>query len=683
MLININKTVLYFIIFKFNSFYKINLNIKNDISDILNEVNDIINYLKNNYNIMDNTVINCTYELNEIINLFTTDTSEKDDSYHKNMINSIYKFYLMRSPQLQSKDYNKYYNNELLIQWIYDNMDIKSTDIILDGNMKINSYLDKIIYKNEDENSIYNKYYGFQNNPCIKKLLCHNILINKNINFYDNIIEGDILTKDITIKNKKMNFDVIFFDMISDKHNIIHANCCDRIKKYKIRGTNYESLMIQWVLSSLNKGGRSSIIIPNSFLYGESNQIIETKKYIINNMNITKIVQFDDSFYYYKGCNKNSIMFFENNLHACTTSNINFSSIKIDCNNVVEYDKNTITVDNIKNNNYSLYKEVYKNSPTSINSVETDYKLVKDIFTFTDTIDTINSTNTMVFVIPKYYKNSDSILYMKKEEIINDDNENQYIYINSDDKYNPEINYYYNYLYNILKNKINLFVKGKLNNINIEKIKNINIPIISIELQQSINSYYTEATNIYNYNIKLINTYKTMKKTIFNTFNNNNIKLEKLVNIVDYTTIKSTLPDKIIGVMKNSSQAGKITLLENKDILDKSDMSNMSNNMYYLTINKNSIYNIDFLYYYLQFNKDKIFEMANLTKKPNLSKNQLENLILSDEYTMIQEDIMVCCKDYDNSIMKLELENSNMKDKDIITILNKIYNFSILKSSKS
>jgi hypothetical protein len=377
-------------------------------------------------------------------------------------------------------------------------------------------------------------------------------------------------------------------------------------------------------------------------------------------------------------------------MHQSITSNITFSSIKIDCNNVVEYDKNTITVDNIKNNNYSLYKEVYKNTPTSINSVETDYKLVKDIFTFTDNIDNIDN---MVFVIPKYYKNSDSILYVKKEEIINDDNnedhnENQYIYINNIDNNNNNINnininYYYNYLYNILKNKINLFVKGKLNNINIEKIKNINIPIISIELQQSINSYYTEATNIYNYNIKLINTYKTMKKTIFNTFNNNNIKLEKLVNIVDYTTIKSTLPAKIIGVIKNSSQAGKITLLENKDILDKSDMSNMSNNMYYLTINKNSIYNIDFLYYYLQFNKDKIFEMANLTKKPNLSKNQLENLILSDEYTMIQEDIMVCCKDYDNSIMKLELENSNMKDKDIITILNKIYNFSILKSSKS
>ena len=137
---------------------------------------------------------------------------------------------------------------------------------------------------------------------------------------YNNFIENDINCQNNDYIHKNCinkSYDLIISYFPEGIKNIIHAECCERIKKLKIRGTKSEPLILQLIMSSLEHNGDAIVIIPNSLLFNDSKQHIETRKYLLENFNVICIISLENS--------NNSLIYFKNN---CITKNINFKIIK-------------------------------------------------------------------------------------------------------------------------------------------------------------------------------------------------------------------------------------------------------------------------------------------------------------------------------------------------------------------
>jgi hypothetical protein len=123
------------------------------------------------------------------------------------------------------------------------------------------------------------------------------------------------------------------------EYDLIYTNCNSKIKSLKIRGTKSEPMIFQFISQIMTKNGKALIITPNSFLFGDSNQHILTRKYLLENFNI-KIIDLN---------NKKSIIILDN------TNLINEILFEISGNNEM------ITIQNneIINKNYSFYYNNY------------------------------------------------------------------------------------------------------------------------------------------------------------------------------------------------------------------------------------------------------------------------------------------------------------------------------------
>ena len=207
-------------------------------------------------------------------------------------IKDLFKFYINNDNLNNVKEYSKYYNNDKLTEWITNFINPLDNNInIYDGNIKINSYLERITNNN--------KIYGNQPNEQVYELIIFDLYLNNKLDLCKHISNHDILYEDIISKKDSSNhdsfFDLILYDFSNNQHNIIHANCCTKIKKLKIRGTKYEPLLLQLIMMSLNKNGRALLIVPDILLFGNSTQVIETRKYLIDNFNVKKVCQLDES----------------------------------------------------------------------------------------------------------------------------------------------------------------------------------------------------------------------------------------------------------------------------------------------------------------------------------------------------------------------------------------------------
>ena len=246
-------------------------------------------------------------------------------------IDSVFKYYFENENLADIREYSKFYNKRDLVKWIFNmvKLDKNKVETILDGNVKINSFLEHALAFYKNDKTYQDKVLGVQTNDIIREISLLN---------YPNIINTDVLINDIP--SKLNTFDVIFFDFPLGIHNIIHANCCSRIKKLKIRGTKSEPLLLQYVMMSLNKNGRAVLIVPDSLLFSDSLQPIQTRKYLLDNFNVKKIVELE---------NMTTLLYFENN---GKTTSIEFSKL----NNMVETSLMKLDVSNVDVNNSLYYK---------------------------------------------------------------------------------------------------------------------------------------------------------------------------------------------------------------------------------------------------------------------------------------------------------------------------------------
>lgn len=612
-----------------------------------------IKYLYTKFNIDISFDINkITIKLYKLINSIDINKINK-----QTILNDIFEYYLNTDTLAIIKNYIKYYNKEILSEWILNigkpNI-IDQIDEIFIGNPKINSYFDILIKqckdKNIDFNKISNKLYGHQQNLIIKSLELLNIELNSNKNLNLNFTSNNLLIQDIDLAIH--TFDLIYFDFPIDIHNIIHANCCNKIKKLKLRGTKSEPLLLQLLMCSLKKNGRAVLIVPNSLLFSDSIQPIETRKYLIENFNIKKIIQIDESLYEGKG-NKNSVLYFENN---GLTKVVEFSKITLATNEkeIIETKQIDISIDKIKLNIYSLY---YKNYELIKNPKEINFVKFDELFEFKTNADEL--FNSEFICLEKYYKSEKSI----GKGIKNPDYWEHYII----EKNNDSNNFNIKLLENILRNKYQNLVKGKMNQFDLIKISQIDIPIISDTLKQSVSNYINITnTLILDINEKITNTHK-LKSYLLNSINlDKMISLEKIVELYNKKILPNTkLNINMIEIIRNGLSAGQVKIVNSND--------NILNNSHYIKITNNE-YQLEFIYYWLKYNESKLNELSKLNSQPNLSQTNLLNFKIPDISIEIQNELINHWADFDSIICKYEANNKMLVEKDIIGTIIKLSN---------
>lgn len=160
-------------------------------------------------------------------------------------------------------------------------------------------------------NITYKNMFCVDNNEFANIICKLNMRLQLNKHF-NSIIQADILKTELLIGG-----DVIICDIPTNIKNLTYAECCEDIKKLKMRGTKSEPLIIQLITTLLETNGTAIVLVSNNFLYRETIQHNMTRKYLVNNFNVTNIINVAN-------LNK-SIVIFNN---KAKTNIIHFSNIE-------------------------------------------------------------------------------------------------------------------------------------------------------------------------------------------------------------------------------------------------------------------------------------------------------------------------------------------------------------------
>ena len=122
-----------------------------------------------------------------------------------------------------------------------------------------------------------------------------------------NLLTKNSLYGDLT----QTQYDVILANMPFGLKGITHAECCERVKALKIRGTKSEPLFLQLMMVSLNMGGRCAVVVPDGMLVNSSSCHDDTRKYLLDHFELKRVIKMNGQYFMNTGI-KPSILFFEN-----------------------------------------------------------------------------------------------------------------------------------------------------------------------------------------------------------------------------------------------------------------------------------------------------------------------------------------------------------------------------------
>jgi hypothetical protein len=583
-----------------------------EIEKIINHDHNINHNNDHNINLNNNHMI-CIYDIITTLNLKNLQYNQNNFNYINHTIDIIKSSINHKSSMLLLSSNFGEFNNILNMSNSIEVFDICKENTILsqmeydynhhniDPKGHINS---KIIFKCED--------------------YIHNNIINK-------------------------SYDIIMCNFPTGLRNIIHADCCDKIKRLKIRGTKSEPLILQLIMMSLNINGKASLLVPNTLLNNDSKQHVETRNYLINNFNVTDIITCDNNL---------SILYFEK---TGLSKKITFS--KIQDNKIVKlFD---VFYDKIVKRNYNLYYEKYINIDCNMISTicNNNKKTLHDIVDIVECMNNISSNISSNYLrIPKFLSND-----TQKVEIIFDNCE-----LNCDDmslmvKDTNIINQkYFNYYFlHILSPHLITTTIGKSKKIDINTLLTNEISIPSIMNQNKIVSFYDINYSLINQIKKQIETVNILKYNYIETICNNYpmIKIKDLCD-VDVKPINCNITSDIdskghintilsLCVQRNSKSAGNTFYYETKtnNIVATQQIDpkgHINTNVFYLNNIKNTT--VELLYILLKHNETNLNKLASITNTINLSRSNLENFEIKNIPLDIQHKVVYKINEYDNMI---------------------------------
>ena len=641
------------------------------------------------------------------------------------------------------RDLGQYFTNREVIKYMIKlcepklkkNGDIES---ILDPSMGTGGFLSMSIkhlnkkHKNINWKLNKDRIYGFDVDETVKNMSILNALLECGQIFNKTFVKNDTLHNDYLIDKTIIDkVDIILANEPFGLKNIIHANCCKRIKDLKIEGTKAEPLFLQLMMQSLNIGGRCAVIIPDGVLFNDAKLYKLTRKYLCDKLRLSKVISLEDGLFLNTGV-KSSILFFVNDGE---TKEVEFCKIKMSNGEIVEESIIKVDIEEIKENDYSLFVNKYnKVEEEKLDGIE--YKKLGEICEFLPTTKHNTSIGQSTGKYRYYNSSQNDRLYLEtceinKESIIIGNGGS--ICVHYDTKFtaskhvtvaqviieNCLTKYIYYYL---LLNRYLLTDQSAgstitwLNKTNMGSIK---IPIPPLSSQEQIVEALDSIYDTIEGNSKLIQNYEKIKKGIIwsSTFNVEKKKLDEVAEInknnltknyknktIKYIDISSvnkgyinidTIKEFNIG--EEPSRAKRVASLN--DILLSTVRPNLEN---YLFINKNiysenliastgfavitsTKFNSKYLYNYITSPEitNYLVNSATGAMYPSIDNNTINNIKIPIPTKEIQEYIVKECEYYDNLIDILKKENERLQNNKIIEIvLKSVSNDNQLEESK-
>ena len=646
------------------------------------------------------------------------------------------------------RDLGQYFTNREVIKYMIKLCDPKlkkngDIESILDPSMGTGGFLSMSIkhlnkkHKNINWKLNKDRIYGFDVDETVKNMSILNALLECGQIFNKTFVKNDTLHNDYLIDKTIIDkVDIILANEPFGLKNIIHANCCKRIKDLKIEGTKAEPLFLQLMMQSLNVGGRCAVIIPDGVLFNDAKLYKLTRKYLCEKLRLSKIISLEDGLFLNTGV-KSSILFFVNDGE---TKEVEFCKIKMSNGEIVEESIIKVDIEEIKENDYTLFVNKYnKVEEEKLDGIE--YKKLKEILKDIPTTKTISSNDRKNGLYRFFSCSKDEsthntfdydgsyLVHGSRGSTIDES-----IFFTQNEKFSIctsvflseiiNLNLYnLKYIYYYLKNnteKINkLITTTAIPMISKTTYYDIEIPIPPLSNQEQIVEALDSIYDTIEGNNKLIQNYDKIKKGIIwsSTFNVDKKKLDEVAEInknnltknyknktIKYIDISSvnkgyinidTIKEFNIG--EEPSRAKRVASLN--DILLSTVRPNLEN---YLFINKN-IYsenliastgfavitstkiNSKYLYNYITSPEitNYLVNSATGAMYPSIDNNTINNIKIPIPTKEIQEYIVKECEYYDNLIDILKKENERLQNNKIIEmVLKSVSNDNQLEESK-
>jgi len=119
------------------------------------------------------------------------------------------------------------------------------------------------------------------------------------------------LNLDVGDLDQRLKFKIILANMPFGVKGLIYKDCCKRVKDLGINGTKSEPLFLNLMMAALDEDGRCAVVVPDGVLVNNSNQHNGTRKYLLDNFELKRVIKMKGQFFSNTGIQP-SILFFEN-----------------------------------------------------------------------------------------------------------------------------------------------------------------------------------------------------------------------------------------------------------------------------------------------------------------------------------------------------------------------------------
>ena len=295
------------------------------------------------------------------------------------VIGDIYEHFINREGKTM-KDLGQYFTDRGLIRYLVDLCNPQVNDgkvpTVWDPSAGtggfIIEYIKRLNESNPDIDWSLNKNNLFAND------------INKNTysllkqNLYYSLKEGSGITiklADSLVNDNDQMYDFILANPPFGIKGLKYADMCQKVKDLGINGTKGEILFLQLCMAKLNDNGKCCIVIPEGVLFNCTKMYKETRKYLLENFNLKKILKVGEGEFFKNTGVKTSVLFFEK---SGQTESVEFIQVNKVNDSIEEVPLMTVEMEKIIENDYSLNMNLYKEIILDVN-VNFEIVELKDI----------------------------------------------------------------------------------------------------------------------------------------------------------------------------------------------------------------------------------------------------------------------------------------------------------------
>ena len=214
--------------------------------------------------------------------------------------------------------------------------------------------------------------HGCDTDPKVAGVSRLNLFMESGGRRFENLLTHDSLYNDLPLTG----YDVILANMPFGLSGLKHAECCERVKNLKIRGTKSEPLFLQLMLASLKNGGRCAVIVPEGMITNITTLHNGTRKYILDNFNLKKVIKMNGKFFTNTTI-KPYILYIENT--GSSTKSVEFTELQGEGDKITEKSVLNVPIERFDTTySFDIRKLEVPITP-AIRHKKYEYKMLKDI----------------------------------------------------------------------------------------------------------------------------------------------------------------------------------------------------------------------------------------------------------------------------------------------------------------